>query len=43
MNKQTTSNDIPFGPILEDSGVRFRLWAPEAKQVELVLVGGEPR
>ena len=42
MNKQTTSNDIPFGPILEDSGVRFRLWAPEAKQVELVLVGGEP-
>src|SRR5690242_7527103 len=26
-----------FGPELTDRGVRFRLWAPQAKQVELVL------
>lgn len=26
-----------FGPLLLPEGVRFRLWAPDAKQVELVL------
>ncbi|PTN35339.1 malto-oligosyltrehalose trehalohydrolase [Desulfonatronum sp. SC1] len=30
---------LPFGPILEADGVRFRLWAPGAKQVDVVLVG----
>jgi len=29
-----------FGPILREDGVEFRLWAPAAKVVELVLVEG---
>jgi len=28
---------IRFGPDLSDRGIRFRLWAPQAKQVELIL------
>jgi 1,4-alpha-glucan branching enzyme len=32
---------MPFGAELTDTGeVRFRLWAPAAQQVELVLHGG---
>jgi malto-oligosyltrehalose trehalohydrolase len=35
---------MPFGAELRASGVRFRLWAPGARAVEVVLgVGGTPR
>jgi malto-oligosyltrehalose trehalohydrolase len=35
---------MPFGAALTDAGVRFRLWAPAAGQVELVLrIDGERR
>jgi maltooligosyltrehalose trehalohydrolase len=30
---------MPFGAELHDDGVRFRLWAPAARRVELVLAG----
>jgi maltooligosyltrehalose trehalohydrolase len=41
MHRQLPSMDtsIPFGPCLEEHGVRFRIWAPEAKQVDVLLVG----
>ncbi len=41
MNRRTTSTSLvmPFGPLLESDGVRFRLWAPGAKKVDVVLVG----
>ena len=41
MPRQVESMDtsIPFGPCLEKPGVRFRLWAPEAAQVDVLLVG----
>src|SRR5262245_13678954 len=32
-------HDSPFGAELRDDGVRFRLWAPAARSVELVLDG----
>jgi malto-oligosyltrehalose trehalohydrolase len=32
--------DLPFGATLVADGVRFRLWAPAARAVELVLDGG---
>ena len=32
---------LTFGPILEKNGVRFRLWAPEAQRVDVVLVEGQ--
>jgi malto-oligosyltrehalose trehalohydrolase len=31
-----------FGPLLTDRGVQFRLWAPNAKSVELVLNDARP-
>jgi maltooligosyltrehalose trehalohydrolase len=36
---------MPFGAALEDGGTRFRLWAPAARSVELLLarVGGAER
>jgi maltooligosyltrehalose trehalohydrolase len=32
-----TQHDMPFGTALTPAGVRFRLWAPGAERVELVL------
>ncbi|HYF53000.1 MAG TPA: malto-oligosyltrehalose trehalohydrolase [Salinarimonas sp.] len=32
-------HDMPFGAQLADDGVRFSLWAPTAREVELVLDG----
>jgi len=33
-----SSHDMPFGAcMLPDGGIRFRLWAPAVKQVELIL------
>ncbi len=31
---------LPFGAEIEEGGVRFRLWAPAAKTVELCIEGG---
>ncbi len=31
-----------FGPLLSEAGMRFRLWAPAARKVELVLDGRHP-
>jgi maltooligosyltrehalose trehalohydrolase len=41
MHKQISFDDgtLPFGPLLEAEGVRYRLWAPGARQVDVVLVG----
>lgn len=37
------SHPMPFGTrILDDGRVNFRLWAPEARKVELSLQGGAP-
>ena len=33
---------MPFGAEIGNEGVRFRLWAPAAREVELVLGGAEP-
>ena len=30
---------LPFGAELEEGGTRFRLWAPTAREVELVVEG----
>ncbi len=39
----TRRHDMPFGAaVLEDGRVRFRLWAPGAKRVELTLRGPAP-
>src|SRR5690349_21131462 len=35
-------HDMPFGAALQDGGVRFRLWAPSAKRVEVKLNLGGP-
>lgn len=32
---------MPFGAAVESGGVRFRLWAPDAAKVELLLAEGE--
>jgi malto-oligosyltrehalose trehalohydrolase len=32
--------EATFGPILREDGVEFRLWAPAARKVELVLIDG---
>jgi maltooligosyltrehalose trehalohydrolase len=32
-----TKHDMPFGTALTSEGVRFRLWAPGAERVELIL------
>src|SRR5580658_3619814 len=34
-----SAHSMPFGAELHDDGVRFRLWAPAARRVELVLAG----
>jgi maltooligosyltrehalose trehalohydrolase len=34
---------MPFGAEVRDEGVRFRLWAPAARQVEVLLEDGRPR
>lgn len=37
----TRCHDMPFGAeLLPDGGVRFRLWAPSARRVDVVLGGG---
>jgi malto-oligosyltrehalose trehalohydrolase len=36
-------HDMAFGPTLQADGVVFRLWAPSARQVELVLGAAAPR
>jgi 1,4-alpha-glucan branching enzyme len=33
--------NMPFGECRDDGSVRFRLWAPAARQVELSLAVGE--
>lgn len=33
------SHGMPFGPVIEPGGVRFRLWAPDADEVKLVVAG----
>src|SRR5687768_13607942 len=37
-SSQTILRGSPFGAELADSGVRFRVWAPERKAVQVVLV-----
>ena len=39
----TSKHAMPFGAALETNGVRFRLWAPGAREVELHLLGKEMR
>lgn len=34
--------DLAFGPDLDDDGTRFRLWAPSARRVELVVHRASP-
>jgi maltooligosyltrehalose trehalohydrolase len=40
---QTNHLREPQGAFVSDDGVRFRIWAPEAKQVEVVLEPGNKR
>jgi maltooligosyltrehalose trehalohydrolase len=41
LNRVTAAHSMPFGAeVLAGGGVRFRLWAPGAKRVELVIEGG---
>ncbi len=36
-----SSHDMPFGTaMLADGGIRFRLWAPAVRQVELLYLAG---
>lgn len=39
----TAVHDMPFGAAVTQTGTRFRLWAPTAQQVELVLDDGQAR
>ncbi len=38
-----TGHAMPFGAEVTDEGVRFRLWAPAAREVEVVLEEADPR
>lgn len=37
------AHDMPFGASVVADGTRFRLWAPTAERIELVLDGARPR
>ena len=37
----TRAHAMPFGAALVEGGVRFRLWAPSARRVDLMLLDGE--
>jgi malto-oligosyltrehalose trehalohydrolase len=43
MRRVVTRHLMPFGAETTPRGVRFRLWAPAARTVELVLEGATPR
>ena len=44
MNAAPVRWDISLGALVEDGGVRFRIWAPKASMLELVIErGGVPR
>ena len=33
---------LPFGSSVESDGIRFRIWAPDARQVSVVIEGDAP-
>jgi maltooligosyltrehalose trehalohydrolase len=39
----TRGHDMPFGTKVSQIGVRFALWAPDARTVDVIVDNGPPR